>query len=84
MKIIKEGNVNRQVTCPICGCIYEFDRHDIREDHDYSYALTTYLPTYAITKYVECPCCGERHNIGVTYSHSRIDYISGSGSLTSK
>lgn len=28
MKIIKFGDKVRQVTCPECGCIFEYDNHD--------------------------------------------------------
>ena len=69
MKIIKMGNLNTQVTCEKCGCIYEYEDEDIR--HDYN--LT------AGSGFVYCPCCGIKHNI---WSISNPTYVPYSVLLT--
>ena len=57
IRIIKPGNkIKYTITCPDCGCEFEYDIDDVKTDH--SIALTTYPVKFE--RYVNCPCCGKR------------------------
>lgn len=64
MKIIKEGNIEKKVTCSYCNCEYEYDAKDICDEY-YSEIITTnysYKERF-IRKFVCCPECGEKYYI---------------------
>ena len=65
MKIIKEGNIEKKVTCSYCNCEYEYDVKDICEDYRTSAYILCYPTNYekTICKFVCCPECGEKHYI---------------------
>ena len=63
IKIIKEGKIENykfKKTCSVCGCEFEYELKDLQKDYDYSMCLATYPPQYSYSRYVNCPCCGER------------------------
>lgn len=71
MKVIKHGNFykeNRTVKC-ICGCEFEYDTDDIESEYEIIY---TTLPRQ-LTRYVLCPECGARTDIGKTYKYSELE-----------
>lgn len=49
IKVIKHGEKTFQTTCPLCGCIFEYETEDIVKDED---SLGKHY-------YVKCPDCGE-------------------------
>ena len=65
MKIIKEGNIEKKVTCSYCNCEYEYNAKDICEDYRTSAYSLIYPANYEkiICKFVCCPECGEKHYI---------------------
>ena len=68
MKVIKHGNFykeDRKIQC-ICGCEFEYDMKDIYIDNYYE--LTSCPPQYK--RYVLCPECNARTDIGTTYAMS--------------
>lgn len=65
MKIIKEGNIEKKVTCSYCNCEYEYDAKDICEEYQtFAYSLV-YPTNYEknVRKFVCCPECGEKYYI---------------------
>jgi len=63
-RIIKEGKLPVQrMTCPVCGCEFEYDKRDIGRETDYSVAQLTYPPQNKESLYVDCPYCDERQYI---------------------
>lgn len=53
IKIIKQGQLRKfYVTCPECGCEFEYDKEDVSTICSGLYAFS----------YVVCPCCGEQVN----------------------
>ena len=63
IKIIKEGkkeNYKFKKTCSVCGCEFEYELRDLYKDYDYNQCLTSYPPQYRYTRYINCPCCGEK------------------------
>lgn len=63
MKIIKNGKLNKQITCTYCGCVFEYEGKDVKVEYDYATALTlsTFPSKYNERKYVNCPQCNEVH-----------------------
>ena len=47
IKIIKHGETKFKITCPVCGCEFEYEFEDLVE---------CYLPGF---KQIKCPDCGE-------------------------
>ena len=67
MKIVKRGH--HQITCKRCGCIMEYDKHDIHEKLE-NVSRTDFLHQTELWKVelITCPQCGkeieiERHLI---------------------
>lgn len=77
MKIIKEGNIEKKVTCSYCNCEYEYDAKDICEDYQTSAYSLCYLANYEkiICKYVCCPECGEKYYIRKDVKPFVKDYL---------
>lgn len=44
-----------QVKCNDCGCFYDFQKEDIKEEKIYEG-----FDGYCLVRYVECPVCGRR------------------------
>lgn len=65
MKIIKEGNIEKKVTCSYCNCEYEYDVKDICEDYQISAYSLICPANYErfVCKFVYCPECGEKYYI---------------------
>lgn len=65
MKIIKEGNIEKKVTCSYCNCEYEYNVKDICEDYQTSDYSLIYPTNYEriVRKFVCCPECGEKYYI---------------------
>lgn len=57
MKIIERSN---RIECK-CGCIFEYDAIDIKEEYDISGGIFLH-PMYHVS-YVKCPVCGRRHRL---------------------
>ena len=58
VKIIKKGNT--EVTCPNCGCVFEYTIHDVNIGYEYRYfGLISYALGGNLCKYVKCPQCGK-------------------------
>lgn len=56
MRVIEHAkNMERRITCKRCGCIYEYDTYDIREDNNYGVVYGYYNQS---APYVTCPDCG--------------------------
>ncbi len=71
MKIIRNSN---HITCDKCGCVFEFDKSDIRKTTKaHREDIGIILPCYKIVKYhityVECPICGHQHEISARSSY---------------
>ena len=47
IKVIKHGETKFKVTCPICGCEFEYEYEDL---------VDCYIPGF---KQIKCPDCGE-------------------------
>lgn len=72
MKVIEHGSFyreNRIIDC-VCGCKFEYEQSDIYTDATLSY---TTCPTQ-YRKYVECPECGAKTELGTTYQHNTKIY----------
>ena len=68
MKVLEHGNFyqeNKIVDC-ICGCKFEYEEDDIY--NDCSIELCTFPSK--IRKYVQCPECGARTDIGQTFKYN--------------
>ena len=68
MKILEHGNFykeNKIIKC-ICGCKFEYEQSDIMTDT--SLAYTTSPEQYK--RYVRCPECDAKTELGTTYVHS--------------
>lgn len=70
MRIIKEGNIVKEVKCSYCNCEYEFETKDICDEYysniissDYSYEERF------VRKFVYCPECGEKYYIRQMSNH---------------
>ena len=65
MKIIKEGNIEKKVTCSYCNCEYEYNAKDICEDYQFFDYNLIYPTNYEqkVSKFVCCPECGEKYYI---------------------
>ena len=73
MKVIEHGSFykeDRTIRC-ICGCKYEYEIDDICKDALLS--LTTCPEQHR--RYVYCPECGARADIGTTYEISNTNKI---------
>ena len=69
MKVLEHGNFyseNKIINC-VCGCKYEYEMDDICIDT--TLAHTTCPEQYR--RYVECPECGAKTQIGTTYKHGQ-------------
>ena len=49
IKVITHGEKKFQATCPVCGCVFEYELEDIKRDED---SLGKHY-------YVKCPDCEE-------------------------
>ena len=81
IKIIKEGkqeNYKFKVTCPICGCEFEYELCDLKKKYNYDICYTTMPPQYGYKRYVECPCCHEQvfHDSGCDQGDNSDNFIS--------
>lgn len=60
MKIIKDGlkheNYPIEHTCPVCGCVYEYDENDIHatDERDGVYFGVVFCPTCKNSYHVTC------------------------------
>lgn len=80
IKIIKEGkpeNYKFRVTCPICGCVFEYELCDLVKKYSTGIIYTTYPAQYGYTRYVECPCCHEQviHDSGCDFGNHDDEFI---------
>lgn len=71
MMIIKTPN---HITCDKCGCIFEFEKSDVKEvTKSHREDVGIILPIYRTVKYhityVECPTCGHQHEIAARSSY---------------
>lgn len=71
MRIIKNPN---RITCDKCGCIFEFEKSDVKEitkahREDVGIIFPIYKTVKYHIKYVECPMCGYQHEISVRSSY---------------
>ena len=46
IKVIKHGETKFKITCPVCGCEFEYEFEDL-------------VTQYGIVKQIKCPDCGE-------------------------
>ena len=59
MKVIEKPE---SVKCESCGCVFEFDKEDIRNDYYLDpHAFLGLLPRIKQCIGVHCPVCGELH-----------------------
>ena len=74
IRIIKPGSkIKFTVTCPDCGCEFEYDIDDVETDH--TVALTTYPVQFE--RYVKCPCCGKHIHHDYTFGQPLITWDKG-------
>ena len=77
MKIIKEGNIEKKVTCSYCNCEYEYDVKDICDEYQ-TLTCSFYYPTNyerIVRKFVCCPECGEKYYIRKDIKSFEGDYL---------
>ena len=55
IKVIKHGSRVFKAICPICGCEFEYEVEDLKEEAD-----TESLTYNAKVRIVKCPDCGEK------------------------
>lgn len=75
MKVLEHGKFyqeNRIIDC-ICGCKYEYEQEDILTNLSLGYL--TNPPQYK--RYIECPECGARTEIGTTYKYGQTVKLTG-------
>ena len=74
IRIIKEGKkIKYTITCPDCGCEFEYDIDDVYTDH--TIALTTCPVRFE--RYVRCPCCGKHLHHDYTFGEPFITWDNG-------
>ena len=78
--IIKQGkpeNYKFKVTCPICGCEFEYELCDLKREYNSMIVYSTISPQYGYNRYVECPCCHEKviHDSGSDSRGYNGDFI---------
>lgn len=68
MKVLEHGSFYKKdkiIEC-ICGCKYQYEQNDIKTDASLVY--TTCPEQYR--RYVNCPECGAKTEIGTTFVHN--------------
>jgi len=55
MEVIKHGNTMSQMECPNCGCVFLYQRCDIKD----AYERINAYESEKIGSYVKCPECGK-------------------------
>lgn len=63
MKIINFPKFENHLECPVCSCLFEFDRGDIRLQEEV--VKHEFLGSYDIeyVAYIPCPICGFKHMV---------------------
>ena len=70
-KIIKHGNTHFKITCPYCGCEFEYDAEDLETRSNWI-TSTTLDNSY---KVVRCPDCGiEIYHSGPPQKYPNMNY----------
>lgn len=59
MEIIREGEDPYTKKCPECGCVFSYNKGDIKKKRDWAGALGFWSNVYVV-----CPHCGKKIKIG--------------------